>query len=489
MNKLLFNFFIFILKSEREKLIMKRFIVILLYLPILVSIGSFSFISCQKKVSLKKTATSELKDFINETKSNRDARMAWWREARFGMFIHWGLYAVPAGEYKGEQVKGIGEWIQAALNIPRNEYEKFAPQFNPVKFNADEWVRLAKDAGMKYLVITSKHHDGFCLWDSKQTDWDIVDATPYKKDILVQLKTACKKYGLKYCFYHSILDWHHPTQYVDPDASNPRAGHAKNKIFPDRKGEYVTYMKAQLKELIDNYQPEVLWFDGEWQNWWGNEDGIDLYNYVRGLKPSIIINNRVGTGRQGMSGFTRKGVFAGDFGTPEQEIPDTGLAGMDWESCMTMNDTWGYKYFDDNWKSTKTLLQNLIDITSKGGNYLLNIGPTAEGLIPDISIERLKGMGKWMRVNGESIYASQASPFAQPEWGRYTSKENKLYAHVFDWPKNGKLEVAKSAKKVTKVTLLAIGFDLPFSETENGIIVDLPANAPDKIASVLVFDF
>ncbi len=453
-----------------------------LFVILLCFLFSLSFTYCSKE--------KPLKDYTKETKAERDARMAWWREARFGMFIHWGVYAVPAGEYKGQRVESIGEWIQATLNIPREEYEQFAKQFNPVKFNADEWARLAKEAGMKYLVITSKHHDGFCLWDSKVTDWDVVDATPYGKDILAQLKKACDKYGIHYCFYYSILDWHHPSQYVDPDAKNPRAGHARNKIYPDRKAEYVKYMKDQLKELIENYDPDVLWFDGEWQKWWTYEDGIDLYNYVRNLKPSIIINNRVGAGRKGMKGFTEGLEFAGDFGTPEQRIPDTGLPGVDWESCMTMNDTWGYKYFDNNWKSTETLLHNLIDIASKGGNYLLNVGPTAEGLIPEPSVVRLKAMGKWLKVNGEAIYGTQASPFERPSWGRFTQKPGRLYAHVFDWPKDGKLVIPKPDKKIVKVSLLSDPErkGLKFAETAESVTVYVPTTPPDTIATVIVFD-
>jgi alpha-L-fucosidase len=413
----------------------------------------------------------------------RDERMEWWRDARFGMFIHWGLYAVPAGTYQGERVKGIGEWIMNNGKIPVEEYEKFAGQFNPIGFNADEWVRLAKNAGMKYIVITSKHHDGFCLWDSKVTSWDIMDATPFQRDILLELSKACKKHGVKLCFYHSIMDWHHPDaqapfypNYNDTKKSNPNF---------DR---YVdTYLKPQLAELLTNYGLlGVLWFDGEWILDWTEPKGKALYEYVRGLQPSILVNNRVGKGRKGMEGLSKSDEYAGDFGTPEQQVPATGLPGVDWETCMTMNDTWGFKSYDDNWKSTEQLVQTLVDVASKGGNFLLNVGPTPEGLIPQASVERLAGMGKWMAVNRESIYGTTASPFGRPEWGRCTAKEDKLYLHVFKWPADGRLEVPLAG--ADKAYLLADKKQakLPVAVGADKVTISLPAGAPDPIDTVIV---
>ena len=426
------------------------------------------------------------RDYSQESQSERDARMQWWRQARFGMFIHWGLYAVPAGEYKGERVEGIGEWIQAHLNIPKQEYEKFADEFNPVRFDAAEWVRLAKNAGMNYIVITSKHHDGFALFDSKGSEYDVVDATPYGKDILAQLKTECDRQGLVFCTYYSILDWHHPAQYIDPDAETPQRGHSMNKIDPDRKDEYIQYMKSQLATIVKKYDVGVLWFDGEWPDWWTREDGIALYNWLRNLKPDLIINNRIGAGRQGMSGFDRGEGYAGDFGTPEQEIPATGIPGADWESCMTMNDTWGYKSFDDNWKSTEALLHNLIDIVSKGGNYLLNVGPTAEGLIPDASVNRLQEIGEWMQVYGESIYGTSASPFQQPPWGRYTHKEGTLFCHVYEWPRDLKIDLPLSVDQVESVYLMSNEEALSFQARDQSIRLALPQSAPNEYASVII---
>ena len=424
-----------------------------------------------------------------ETPADRDARMAWWRDARFGMFIHWGLYAVPAGTYNGKQSKEIGEWIMSWANIPRAEYEKFAPQFNPQEFNAAEWVRIAKNAGMKYIVITSKHHDGFSMFDSAVTTYDIVDATPYKKDPMRALADECKRQGIKFAFYYSIMDWHHPAQYVDAPGKDPTAGHGQTKIREGRKQEYVDYMKAQLKELVTKYDPAVLWFDGEWVDWWTEEDGQDLYKYVRSLKSDILINNRVGKGRKGMEGLNKTDrAYSGDFGTPEQQIPASGLPGVDWESCMTMNDTWGFKSYDENWKTPDKLIRNLVDIVSKGGNYLLNVGPTARGTIPSASVDRLAAMGTWMAKNGESIYGTTHSPFTtQLPWGRATRKGNVLYLHVFDWPTDGLLKVPAEAGTPASATLLASSATLTIDKSApgGGFTIKVPAQPVDPIATVI----
>lgn len=420
-----------------------------------------------------------------ETPAARDARMEWWREARFGMFIHWGLYAVPAGEWQGQPIGGIGEWIMSSANIPIPEYEKLAPQFNPVAYDPAVWVRIAKDAGMKYIVITSKHHDGFCLFDTATTDWDVVDATPHGKDLLMPLSAECRKQGLRFCTYYSIMDWHHPAQTRGSEtAYNP------TRIKPGRKQEYISDMRTQLSELLDSCNPDVLWFDGEWPDWWEEGDGREIYAYLRQLKPELIINNRVGKSRKGMEGLNKGDAeYVGDFGTPEQQIPATGVPGVDWESCMTMNDTWGFKRDDHHWKSAQTLIRNLVDIASKGGNYLLNVGPTAEGRIPQPSVERLAAVGRWMRVNSESIYATTASPFEQPPWGRCTKRvadrETTLYVHVFDWPGDGRLAANIPIGEIRTASLLDGGAKLTTETAGDWVVVAVPDTAPDSIDSVI----
>ena len=433
-------------------------------------------------------ALTTAKSALPETKQQSDERMKWWRDARFGMFIHWGVYSVPAGMYKGKQIPGIGEWIMENANIPVAEYEKYAKQFNPIKFNAEQWVQIARNAGMKYIVITSKHHDGFCLWDSKVSKYDIMNTAPFKRDILKELSVACRKHGIRLCFYHSIMDWHHPDAQA-PFYPNYNDGKRTNPNF----SRYVkTYMKPQLKELIANYGPlGVLWFDGEWIKDWTEPQGRDLYNYIRSLQPDILINNRVGKGRKGMQGLTKEGYFAGDFGTPEQEIPPTGLAGVDWETCMTMNDTWGFKSYDDNWKSKEDLIRKLVDIASKGGNFLLNVGPTSEGLIPEASIERLAAMGEWMAKNSESIYGTTASPFEKLPWGRCTAKPGKLYLHVFDWPVNGELKVPMPRSDVHNAYLFARKdrAELLLDSDDNGnLVVTVPRRVPDKVDTVVMLE-
>jgi len=420
-----------------------------------------------------------------ETKEQRDQRMAWWRDARFGMFIHWGLYAVPAGEWNGKKVGSIGEWIMNNAHIPVADYEKLAGQFNPVKFDAKAWVAIAKGAGMKYIVITSKHHDGFCLWDSKVSTYDIMDASPFKRDIIKELAAACKEQGLTLCFYHSIMDWHHPDAQA-PHFPDYNTGKKKNPNFPKY---FEEYLKPQLKELLTNYgKIGVLWFDGEWIPEYTEEMGWEVYNYCKSIQPDLIINNRVGKSRKGMSGMSANKQSAGDFGTPEQEIPATGFPGMDWESCMTMNDTWGFKKDDLKWKSSEKMVRMLIDCGSKGGNFLLNVGPTAEGEIPAASVERLAEVGRWTKANGAAVYGTTASPFAKLAWGKATQKPGKVFLHVFDWPKDGALLVPMSNKPAKAYLLTAPDKALEATATDAGVTIKVPAEAPDKVASVVVVE-
>ncbi len=419
-----------------------------------------------------------------ETKEQKDKRMEWWRVARFGMFIHWGLYSIPAGEWNGRNYAGASEWLMNTAKIPVKDYDPLQPQFNPYKFDAKKWVQIAKDAGMKYIVITSKHHDGFAMFDSKYTDWDIMN-TPFKRDPLKELAKACEDAGITLCFYHSIMDWHHP------DYALRRPWDQRPEI-PTNMDRYTQFMKNQLKELLTNYgKIGILWFDGEWEpQAWTHERGVDLYHYVRSLQPNIIINNRVDVHRSGMAGMSASDEAMGDYGTPEQEIPANGMPGVDWESCMTMNGSWGFHKNDHNWKSAQTLVQNLIDCASKGGNYLLNVGPTSLGEIPDASVDRLAAVGKWLKLNGESVYGSQAGPFPKAlAWGRVTAKPGKLYLHVFDRAAK-EIELPGFSAKITTVHPLNNKLALKWRKEDDSVFVSVPTSGGvnDGMPVVLVMN-
>jgi alpha-L-fucosidase len=402
------------------------------------------------------------------------------------MFIHWGLYSIPAGTWDGKQIPSVGEWIMNTASIPVADYKALAPQFNPTAFSAHDIVALAKSAGMKYIVITSKHHDGFCLFPTDLTDW-CVKSTPFHRDPLGELAAACKAEGIRLCFYYSIMDWHHP----DWGTRRPWNDVATGAPDMDR---YTGYMKAELKELITRYHPGVLWFDGEWESPWTHERGMELYAWLRRLDPDLIINNRIDKARTGPG--VDKDATVGDYGTPEQTIPIDGYGpGVDWETCMTMNDTWGYKKSDNNWKSTETIIRNLIDIASKGGNYLLNVGPTGEGLIPGASVARLNAVGRWMKVNGQAIYGTTATPFSKAlPWGRCTKKvvngDTTLFLHIFNWPGDCKLEVPGLKNDVKSAHLLDGSKKVPLMVmTGPGVFtITLPDAAPDAISSTVVLE-
>ena len=432
-----------------------------------------------------------------ETKAQRDARMLWWREARFGMFIHWGLYSIPAGTWNGKQVPSIGEWIMNNASIPVADYKALAPQFNPTAFSAHDIVALAKAAGMRYIVITSKHHDGFAMFDSKADPFNIVAATPFHRDPLRELADECRKQGIKLGFYYSQdQDWTAPGGAAYKTDHHDRPNHHWDTA---QDGDFATYLHTkaipQLKELLSSYGdfPAVIWFDTPTDDMTPALAGeiVALLNQY----PKLIWNNRLG------------GSYQGDTETPEQFIPPQGYPGRDWESCMTMNDTWGYKSYDTNFKSTQTLLQNLIDIASKGGNYLLNIGPDSKGNVPPAEVERLKQVGQWLSVNGEAIYGTSPTLFGDeagsfsatekdesgkpkfiPAWDwRSTTGAHRIYIEVFNWPA-GSLHIKKPARAVTGAYLLADSSHkaLKLNETPDGIDIALPSKPLDPVATVIV---
>lgn len=373
-----------------------------------------------------------------ESPGAKAGRIAWFREAKYGLFIHWGLYAIPAGEWKGRRVPGIGEWIMHRAEIPAAEYAMLAPQFFPEKFDADTYAQLALDAGMKYVVITAKHHDGFALFKSAVSDYNVVDATPFKRDIVGELAAACARRGLRFGVYYSqAQDWHEPNG----------AGNTWD-FGPDDKKDFDQYLREkaepQVRELLANYGPICLvWFDTPRMMDTGGR-AKRFTDIVRTLQPACLIDGRLGAG--------------GDYvSTDDNAIPGA-ISDIPWETPATINHTWGYRKDDNDWKRPGEIIFKLVDIVSKGGNYLLNIGPRADGEIPAPSVEILRTVGAWLKVNGEAVYGAARTPFGgelggyiegrkdsggNPVWGglaawRCTARPGKLYFTVFsDWPRNG----------------------------------------------------
>ncbi len=403
-----------------------------------------------------------------------EQRLKWWTDARFGMFIHWGLYAVPAGEWNRKPSVGLGEWIMFRSRVPVRDYEKLAAQFNPVKFNADEWVAIAKNAGMKYVTITSKHHDGFAMYGSKASAYNIVDATPFHRDPLKDLAAACQRAGLKLCFYYSqTQDWHE------------RDGVGNDWDWPDESKKnfqkyYDEKVIPQVRELLTNYGPiGLIWFDTP-RNITAQQSQ-QLADLVHQLQPNCLVSGRVGNN-------------LGDYDSAGDNQISVGTVKRPWETPVTMDDTWGFRKDDSNWKTPGVLIQQLATASSRGGNYLLNVGPTAEGVIPQPSVERLAEVGKWTKANGESIYATSASPFPYTlPWGVITAKPGRLFLHVFKWPQK-ELALYGLLSKVNRASLLSSHTALKATQSAENereyawLRISLPAQAPDANDSVIVLD-
>jgi alpha-L-fucosidase len=390
-----------------------------------------------------------------------------WQDLKFGLFVHWGPVSLRGTE--------IG-WSRGR-EVPIAEYDNLYKEFNPVLFDAEKWVGMIKAAGMKYVVITSKHHDGFCIWDSEFTDIDIM-STPFKRDILKELSDECRRQGILFGTYHSIADWHHP-HYTTRYGGDPRPVEESNMTW------YVDYLKNQVRELIEKYDTDILWFDGEWEDSWTHEYGMDLYRFARGLKDDILINNRVDKGRQGMMGMTKSEKYAGDFSTPEQEVgafhPD-----IPWESCITICTQWAWKP-NDQLKSLEECIQTLARTAGGGGNLLLNVGPMLDGRVEQRQVDRLEAMGTWLKKYGESIYGTRGGPFIPTDWMVSTHKGHRVYVHLFTFPER---ELVLPGLKNTRVlsTSLLYGGKLPFEQAGDKLVISLPEEPVDTMDTVIALE-
>ena len=407
----------------------------------------------------------------NPSAENLAARQ-WFQDAKFGMFIHWGVYSVL----------GDGEWVMNNKKIPVSEYEKLPPQFNPVNFNAAEWVSVAKAAGMKYITITSKHHDGFAMFDSKVSGYDIVDRTPYHKDVIRMLADECHKQGIKLFFYYSELDWHNPDYYprgrTGRDAGRPETGEWQR---------YLDYMNGQLRELLTNYgEIGGIWFDG----WWDRPDAdwqlAKTYSLIHSLQAAVLVGNN-----------HHRRPFAGeDFQMFEKDLPgkktaefnkDSEVGTLPLETCETMNHSWGYNQNDKNFKSTRQLVQYLVNAAGANANFLLNVGPRPDGTIQPEFVSGLKDMGSWLAKNGEAIYGTRGGPITPRPWGVTTQKGNKIYVHILDW-QDPAILLPRLQRKIASGHFLKDGSKAQYTESDLGVLVKIPESAVDEYDTILVLD-
>ena len=400
------------------------------------------------------------------------AARQWFQDARFGLFVHWGVYSLLAD----------GEWVMNQRKIPAKDYEKIPASFNPIAFDPAEWVSLVKAAGMKYITITSKHHDGFAMFDSKVTDWDIVDRTPYKKDVLKMLADECHRQGIKLFFYHSQLDWHHPDYFprgrTGQDAGRPESGDFN---------KYIDFMNAQLTELLTNYGDVAgIWFDG----WWDRPDAKwrldETYTLIHRLKPAALIG----------SNHHRRPFPGEDFQMFEKDLPGHNTAGFNEQSeigtlpleyCDTISGAWGFNINDRGYKDTKTLVHMLARAAGYNSNLLLNVGPMPDGRIQPEFVERLREVGGWLSLHGESIYGTRGGPISPRTWGVTTRRDNVVYVHVLDWPDEAIL-VPPLGAAVKSAKLLKTGAAVAARNLPEGVLIPLPKTAPDPYDTVIALE-
>ncbi len=426
---------------------------------------------------------------------SQDQKTQWFTDSRFGMFIHFGLYSIPAGVWDGK-ISGrnmYAEWIQKQGNwpygIPDKDYQALAKQFNPVKFNAEEWVLEARNAGMKYMIITAKHHDGFALWPSKVSSYNVVDASPFKRDILGELSKACEKYQMKLGFYYSHWqDWEHE------GGAKPPIDEFKSVPPPvqvtDAQFEKYWQQKClpQVRELIENYHPAILWFDT-----WAKPEIItdkrldELIGLVRKLDPNCLINSRI------LMRHPDIALKVDFLSMGDNEFPSD-IINQPWETSGTMNYSWGYHQLDYHWETPKSLIAKLVGNVSRNGNFQLNIGPMPDGTFPKASVRRLREIGAWLYVNGDAVYASGPGKAKGDKWGFVTQKKqnegiNRVYLNIVNWPENRELVVNGIDKLPQKVYLLETGQQLDFIPyPENGLTIRLPNTAIDPNSTVVVVE-
>lgn len=419
---------------------------------------------------------------VRPMKSPQPNRCAWFTEARFGLFIHWGLYAIPSR----------GEWIRSIEKYSDEDYYRFFEEFDPKAYSPREWARAAKAAGQKYVVMTAKHHDGFCLFESKLTSFK-ASCTPAKRDLIREYVDAFRAEGLKIGFYYSLIDWNHPGYPVDhlhPLRESEEA-RAQERDFD----AYLDYFHGQVRELLSNYgKIDIMWFDFSYGKMTGETwRATELVQSIRRMHPDIIIDNRLSCGHEDAN-FQETGW--GDFTSPEQIIPPQGVVNRDgkplvWEACITLNNHWGYVRDDHNYKSSAQAIRMLVECVSKGGNLLLNVGPDARGRIPAASLERMKDIGDWLELNGESIYGCGIADFPKPDWGRYTQKGQRLFAHIFEKPVGG-IPLLGLGGKVRQARLLADGSEVDMKrpwnagKNEEDAFLNLPGTElPDPRCTVV----